>query len=103
MKAIEQSIIHNKGISQQQQELLFKTLQEQYTTFALENEIDKECGSTVNVVYVEKDTIYNLNCGDSRAFYCDGCKIHELNTDHRPTTETERLRIEQLGGKIERM
>lgn len=65
------------------------------------------CGSTacVGIHFKEdedKSKLWLLNVGDSRAVKCNKLNIAEqLTQDHKPNSPEERLRIEQLGGKIE--
>lgn len=64
------------------------------------------CGSTACVAVQYKDVddknrLWVLNVGDSRAVKCNKSNIAEqLTRDHKPNTHTERSRIESLGGKI---
>jgi serine/threonine protein phosphatase PrpC len=49
-----------------------------------------------------KDKLWILNVGDSRAIRCNSSYIAEqLSNDHKPSLPQERQRIEQLGGKIQ--
>ena len=65
------------------------------------------CGSTacVNIHFKDnenKHRLWVLNVGDSRAVKCNKFDIAEqLTLDHKPNVQSERARIEQLGGKIE--
>jgi serine/threonine protein phosphatase PrpC len=65
------------------------------------------CGSTacVAIQYNDmdgKNRLWVLNVGDSRAVKCNKLNIAEqLTQDHKPNSPEEKLRIEQLGGKIE--
>jgi len=65
------------------------------------------CGSTACVGINFKDTddknrLWVLNVGDSRAIKCNKLNIAEqLSQDHKPNSPEERVRIEQMGGKIE--
>lgn len=65
------------------------------------------CGSTacVGIHFKDeknKDKLWVLNVGDSRAIKCNKLNIAEqLTQDHKPNSPEEKLRIEQLGGKIE--
>ena len=64
------------------------------------------CGSTACVVIQfkdeDKDKLWVLNVGDSRAIKCNKLNIAEqLSQDHKPNTPEEKQRIEQLGGQIE--
>jgi len=65
------------------------------------------CGSTacVGIQYNDadgKNRLWVLNVGDSRAVKCNKLNLAEqLTQDHKPNSPEEKLRIEQLGGKIE--
>jgi serine/threonine protein phosphatase PrpC len=65
------------------------------------------CGSTacVGIHFKDmenKDKLWVLNVGDSRMIKCNKLNIAEqLTQDHKPNSPEEKLRIEQLGGKIE--
>jgi serine/threonine protein phosphatase PrpC len=59
------------------------------------------CGSTACIVIHHKDNLYVANIGDSRAVKCNKSNIAEqLTQDHKPNNPCERVRIENLGGKI---
>jgi protein phosphatase 1L len=65
------------------------------------------CGSTACVAInlldsKNKNTLWLINVGDSRAILCnkDGEAI-QLTIDHKPNLPEEKKRIEQLGGKIQ--
>ena len=65
------------------------------------------CGSTACMVIHHKDTsnkskLWVINVGDSRAIKCNKFNIAEqLSQDHKPNSPEERMRIEQLGGRID--
>jgi serine/threonine protein phosphatase PrpC len=65
------------------------------------------CGSTacVNIHFKDnkgKDKLWVLNVGDSRAVKCNKSNIaDQLTVDHKPNLQSERIRIEHLGGEIE--
>lgn len=65
------------------------------------------CGSTACVCVQfkdekNKDRLWLLNVGDSRAIKCNKSNIAEqLTIDHKPNNPDEKKRIEKLGGKIE--
>lgn len=67
----------------------------------------KHCGSTccIGIHYKDdndKDKLWILNLGDSRAIKCNKLNIAEqLSQDHKPNSPEEKIRIEKLGGKIE--
>lgn len=47
--------------------------------------------------------VYIANLGDSRAVFVEkGGKVRQLTNDHRPALNSEKVRIESLGGKIYR-
>ena len=64
------------------------------------------CGSTACVAINaldknNKQILWIANVGDSRAILCNKCgDTIQLSVDHKPNLPTEKLRIEQLGGKI---
>lgn len=65
------------------------------------------CGSTacVGIHFKDlnnKDKLWLINVGDSRAIKCNKLNMAEqLTQDHKPNSPEEKQRIEQLGGKIE--
>ena len=75
----------------------FKSVLEQ-TMLDLDNVLKNksfamDAGTTANVVFVTKDTIYCANVGDSRAVLCSNSKAVPLSVDHKPTNEKEKSRI----------
>lgn len=57
-------------------------------------------GSTAVSVLIVNRTVYCSNIGDSRAVLsCQG-RAKDLSTDHKPSLDSERTRIEKLGGKV---
>jgi serine/threonine protein phosphatase PrpC len=73
----------------------------------IDGEVLKRCdweeqGSTCVVVKIDPDTrtIFCANVGDSRAVLCRDGKGIPLSHDHKPDCESERQRIEALGGKV---
>jgi serine/threonine protein phosphatase PrpC len=59
------------------------------------------CGSTACIVIHYKDILWVANIGDSRTIKCNKSNIAEqLTQDHKPNNPDERVRIENLGGKI---
>lgn len=64
------------------------------------------CGSTACVAVncideKNKDVLWLINVGDSRAVLCNKSgEAVQLTVDHKPNEPEEKLRIEQLGGKI---
>jgi serine/threonine protein phosphatase PrpC len=69
--------------------------------------IVKHCGSTACICIhyknkLNKERLWILNVGDSRCIKCNKSNIAEqLTLDHKPNFYYERIRIEELGGKIE--
>jgi serine/threonine protein phosphatase PrpC len=64
--------------------------------------IVQRCGSTALVGIQYKNKLWILNVGDSRVIKCNHSNIAEqLSLDHKPSSPTERIRIESLGGMIE--
>ena len=65
------------------------------------------CGSTALIGIhfkdnEEKNRLWLLNVGDTRAIKCNKLNIAEqLTQDHKPNSPEEKARIEQLGGTIE--
>lgn len=59
-------------------------------------------GSCAIVLIVVEDLIYIVNLGDSRAIFSqkNGEIIGELSSDHKPEKRSEKLRIENAGGRI---
>lgn len=62
-------------------------------------------GSTCVLVTINSDKIYCANCGDSRAILLSGKNgaIISLSRDHKPDLPDERRRIEQQGGRVDRV
>lgn len=62
-------------------------------------------GSTCVLVVINSDKIYCANCGDSRAIMLSGKNgsIISLSRDHKPDLPDERRRIEQQGGRVDRV
>jgi protein phosphatase 2C len=62
------------------------------------------CGSTACIVlhYIHnnKHKLWIINIGDSRAIRCNNNIAEQLSHDHKPNNKTERIRIQNLGGKI---
>ena len=63
-------------------------------------------GSTALVLILFNDTeqnkhLYIINLGDCRSILCNKkLKSIQLSQDHKPNSDTERKRLEKLGGKI---
>ena len=63
----------------------------------------KKQGSTALVVLLIDDVLYIANAGDSRAVLCreqDGQINITTTNDHKPTYESEKIRIEKAGGQV---
>jgi len=63
------------------------------------------CGSTacigIQTINNDKNYLWIVNVGDSRAILCDKKNnAIQLSIDHKPNIPEEKLRIENLGGKI---
>lgn len=59
-------------------------------------------GSCANIFISFNNKIFVANCGDSRSIISQnlGGQISQLSIDHKPTVPTEKIRIENSGGKI---
>mmetsp|Transcript_348 Transcript_348/g.714 ORF Transcript_348/g.714 Transcript_348/m.714 type:complete len:341 (-) Transcript_348:395-1417(-) len=62
---------------------------------------DDGSGATACVLVRKGKNFYVANCGDSRAVLWSGGRAVQLSKDHKATEESEKARIEQLGGTIE--
>ena len=61
-------------------------------------------GSTVVIVYINYPKIVCINCGDSRAILITkNNNIISLSNDHKPELPEERIRIEKMGGRIDKI
>lgn len=61
----------------------------------------KTCGSTCLIALVYNKILYIFNIGDCRAIINDGFETtHQISFDHKPNKESEKKRIEELGGFI---
>lgn len=67
-------------------------------------------GTTVVLVYINGNSIYTCNAGDSRAILCQSSynnmnklqyKTIALSNDHKPDVESEKQRILQNNGRVE--
>lgn len=60
-------------------------------------------GSTAVTCIITPTHVYTANVGDSRAILCQFNKkqAYELSTDHKPTLESEKRRVEYNGGFIQ--
>jgi serine/threonine protein phosphatase PrpC len=57
-------------------------------------------GTTAVVAYFKDNQLFIANVGDSRAVMCLGGKATRVTTDHKPDLESEKTRIEKLGGWV---
>ena len=57
-------------------------------------------GSTVLAAMIIAGDLWVANAGDSRAVLSTKSKPEQLSEDHKPNTETERLRIEACGASL---
>ena len=62
-------------------------------------------GSTCVLVHITLNKIYCANCGDSRAILISGISnnVIQLSHDHKPELPEEKRRIEQNGGRVDRV
>ncbi len=63
------------------------------------SKLDME-GSTGVTVLLERDRLWTANLGDSRAVLCRDGDALDITEDHKPNSESEKARIEQLGGNV---
>lgn len=63
-------------------------------------ELSKLIGSSALVCLIYKDHLIIANCGDCRAVLSRKGDSIQLSTDHRPSHQPERMRIEKSGGFI---
>jgi len=59
-----------------------------------------DSGCTAVVALIRYNELYVANAGDSRCVVCRNGKAIEMSCDHKPEDDTERLRIENAGGKV---
>lgn len=57
-------------------------------------------GSTALMVVCTQDMLFCANVGDSRAILCRAGAVVELSHDHKPDRNTERARINKMGGVV---
>lgn len=64
----------------------------------------EKSGSCASVIIIIDETIYAINVGDSRSLISidSGKQIGVVTRDHKPDEESEKVRIQQAGGKIYR-
>lgn len=61
-----------------------------------------ENGTTCTFALVVYDTLYVVHVGDSRCYRITSHGIEQLTRDHSAADETERVRVEQEGGVVQR-
>jgi protein phosphatase 2C family protein 2/3 len=66
------------------------------------NTVQDKSGSCATVMLITKQMIYVVNTGDSRAFMSSngGQQVDNITRDHKPSEESERIRIERGGGSV---
>eukprot|EP00178_Gracilaria_changii_P026295 TRINITY_DN8090_c0_g1_i1.p1 TRINITY_DN8090_c0_g1~~TRINITY_DN8090_c0_g1_i1.p1 ORF type:complete len:267 (+),score=54.00 TRINITY_DN8090_c0_g1_i1:108-908(+) len=75
--------------------------QKELKTLKNDNENQESyAGCTANVTFVNKDTLYVANAGDSRCYLYGSKKVTELSFDHKPDNEIEKNRISKAGGFV---
>lgn len=57
-------------------------------------------GSTAVTVLLQNDCIWTANLGDSRAVLCRDGESVDITEDHKPNSDSEKERIEALGGNV---
>ena len=57
-------------------------------------------GTTAVAVILEQDYIWTINLGDSRAVLCRDGEALDITEDHKPNSDSEKTRIEALGGHV---
>ncbi|KAG8660100.1 probable protein phosphatase 2C 47 isoform X2 [Manihot esculenta] len=62
--------------------------------------VDSSSGTTALTALILGRTMLIANVGDSRAVLSKRGRAFELSKDHKPSSTSERLRIERLGGEI---
>ena len=63
-------------------------------------ELSKLVGSTALVCMIYKSDLIAVNCGDCRAVLSRKGQPIQLTVDHRPDSQSERMRIEKAGGFV---
>ena len=61
---------------------------------------DYRGGTTAITVMITPDKIIFGNCGDSRGLLCRDGKVEFVTSDHKPSNDGERRRIEAAGGSV---
>ena len=57
-------------------------------------------GTTAIVVMISPTHIIWANCGDSRSIFCSDNGLKFATVDHKPSTDSEKTRIEKAGGTV---
>lgn len=57
-------------------------------------------GCAAVVLYVQDDSLYCANAGDSRCVLCRGGEAFPMSSDHKPVNPGEQHRIERAGGYV---
>ena len=57
-------------------------------------------GTTAVATFLTPKKVIFANCGDSRALLCSNNNIKFATSDHKPSNEKERKRIENAGGSV---
>ncbi|KAK9099881.1 hypothetical protein Scep_023311 [Stephania cephalantha] len=66
----------------------------------LENNFNRDAGSTASTAILVGDRLLVANVGDSRAVICRGGNAKAVSRDHKPDQSDERQRIEDAGGFV---
>ncbi|KAK9097824.1 hypothetical protein Syun_024869 [Stephania yunnanensis] len=66
----------------------------------LENNFNRDAGSTASTAILVGDRLLVANVGDSRAVICRGGNAIAVSRDHKPDQSDERQRIEDAGGFV---
>ncbi|KHG09641.1 putative protein phosphatase 2C 59 [Gossypium arboreum] len=70
------------------------------TKSAIENNQNRDAGSTASTAILVGDRLLVANVGDSRAVICRGGNAIAVSRDHKPDQTDERQRIEDAGGFV---
>lgn len=97
------NLVRNITSNQNFKANIYRAIQQGFkkTHDELDNRQSMHQGSTAVVAFVNDDTIYVANAGDSRAVVSEGGKAIALSNDHKPTPGTDEYRrIIVSGGKV---
>ncbi|PRP83558.1 protein phosphatase 2C-like protein [Planoprotostelium fungivorum] len=78
----------------------FDSTEVDYQTFCKEKKISDQIGSTACVGLIVKGILWVANVGDSAAILCQRGNSVKLTTQHTPKVDSEKSRIEKVGGII---